>query len=77
LAFLTVDGADVAIFAGVRGTTTGVPLATDLDVWVKRVGAILLVRRSGLSVCSRDHSNDNMVSDEVPKFLKMVEGQVI
>jgi len=75
--FLTADGADVAIIAGVRGTMTGVPSATDLDFWVEWVGVQLLVCRSGLSVCSRDCSNDDMVSNEVTEFFKTVEGQVV
>ena len=46
LVFLTADGADVAIFAGVGGTMTVIPSATDLNFWVRWVGARLLVCRS-------------------------------
>ena len=71
---LAADEADVVIFAWLGCAAAGIPLETDLNIWVEGIRSRFLGQRSthwGID------SDDNVVSNEVSKLIVSVEGKIV
>ena len=75
--FLAAGDTDMLVFARFRHASASIPLVTDFNIQIKRVGLRFLCCRPRLRSSGSTNSDNDMMGDEVAKSVMTFKQQII